>query len=151
MTWVCWRSLTEECALTRPWPGRAWAWLGSLFGEVSEGRVAHHSMIVCHRDDGWPVPMAALGKEATMQASALGDDGVQTVRYWRYVPGHRASMWDDFYASGVKPCVRVVLTHASWKPQTRRPVGGCASWRRRTSSWEKPAPSSRLGTKTPAF
>ena len=36
-----------------------------------------------------------------MQASALGDDGVQTVRYWRYVPVHRASMWDDFYARGI--------------------------------------------------
>ena len=53
VTWVCWRSLTEECALTRPWARVArGAWLGSLFGEVSEGRVAHHSMIVCHRDDG---------------------------------------------------------------------------------------------------
>ena len=41
-------------------------------------------------------------------------------------------------ARGVKPCVRVVLTHASWKPRTLRHVGGCASWRRRTSSWEKP-------------
>ena len=45
--------------------------------------------------------MAALGKEATMQASALGDDGVQTVRYWLYAPGHGASEWDDFYARGI--------------------------------------------------
>ena len=45
--------------------------------------------------------MAVLGKEATMQASALGDDGVQTVRYWLYAPGHHASMWDDFYARGI--------------------------------------------------
>ena len=45
--------------------------------------------------------MAVLGKEATMQASALGDDGVQTVRYWLYAPGHRACMWDDFYARGI--------------------------------------------------
>ena len=45
--------------------------------------------------------MAELGKEATMQASALGDDGVQTVRYWLYAPGHRASEWDDFYARGI--------------------------------------------------
>ena len=86
-----------------------------------------------------------------MQASALGDDGVQTVRYWLYAPGHGASEWDDFYASGAKPPRRVVLIHASWKPRTRRPVGGCASWRRRGSSWGKPAPSSRLGTKTPAL
>ena len=28
VTWACWRTSTEECALTRPWPGRAWAWLG---------------------------------------------------------------------------------------------------------------------------
>ena len=26
--------------------------VGSLFGEVAEGHVAHHSMIVCHRDGG---------------------------------------------------------------------------------------------------
>ena len=45
--------------------------------------------------------MAALVKEATMQASALGDDGVQTVRYWLYAPGHRACMWDDFYARSI--------------------------------------------------
>jgi len=45
--------------------------------------------------------MAALGKEATMQASALGDDGVQTVRYWLYAPGRGACMWDEFYERGV--------------------------------------------------
>ena len=72
-----------------------------------------------------------------MQASALGDDGVQTVRYWLYAPGHGASEWDDFYASGAKPPRRVVLIHASW--------------RRRGSFWGKPAPSSRLGTKVSAL
>ena len=45
--------------------------------------------------------MAALGKEATMQAAALGDDGVQTVRYWLYAPGRGACMWEEFYARGV--------------------------------------------------
>ena len=45
--------------------------------------------------------MAALGKEATMQAAALGDDGVQTVRYWLYAPGEGACMWEEFYARGV--------------------------------------------------
>ncbi len=45
--------------------------------------------------------MAALGKEATMQASALGDDGVQTVRYWLYAPGEGARMWDEFYSRGI--------------------------------------------------
>ena len=30
-------------------------------------------------------------------------------------------------------------------------VGGCARWRRRTSFWEKPVPSSRRGTTTPAL
>ena len=45
--------------------------------------------------------MAALGKEATMQASALGDDGVQTVRYWLYAPGEGACMWEEFYARGI--------------------------------------------------
>ena len=51
--------------------------------------------------------MAELGKEATMQASALGDDGVQTVRYWLYAPGHRASEWDDFYGACLIVCVSV--------------------------------------------
>ena len=45
--------------------------------------------------------MAALGKEATMQASALGDDGVQTVRYWLYAPGKKARKWEYFYARGI--------------------------------------------------
>ena len=36
-----------------------------------------------------------------MPASALGDDGVQTVRYWLYAPGQRACMWDEFYARGI--------------------------------------------------
>ena len=36
-----------------------------------------------------------------MQAMALGDDGVQTVRYWLYAPGRGACMWDEFYARGV--------------------------------------------------
>ena len=86
-----------------------------------------------------------------MQASALGDDGVQTVRYWLYAPGHGASEWDDFYASGAKPPRRGALIRVRWKLRSLLCVGGCASWRRRTSSWEKPAPSSRLGTKTPAL
>ena len=45
--------------------------------------------------------MAALGKEATMQASALGDDGVQTVRYWLYAPGKKARKWAYFYERGI--------------------------------------------------
>ena len=36
-----------------------------------------------------------------MQASALGDDGVQTVRYWLYAPGRGACMWEEFYERGV--------------------------------------------------
>ena len=36
-----------------------------------------------------------------MQATALGDDGVQTVRYWLYAPGRGACMWEEFYARGV--------------------------------------------------
>lgn len=36
-----------------------------------------------------------------MQVSALGDDGVQTVRYWLYAPGEDASMWEEFYKRGV--------------------------------------------------
>ena len=29
-----------------------------------------------------------------MQGAALGDDGVQTVRYWLYAPGRGACKWD---------------------------------------------------------
>ena len=36
-----------------------------------------------------------------MQTTALGDDGVQTVRYWLYAPGERAWMWDKFRERGV--------------------------------------------------
>ena len=36
-----------------------------------------------------------------MQGAALGDDGVQTVRYWLYAPGEDASMWEEFYERGV--------------------------------------------------
>ena len=36
-----------------------------------------------------------------MQASALGDDGVQTLRYWLYAPGKRARKWEYFYERGI--------------------------------------------------
>ena len=36
-----------------------------------------------------------------MQTTALGDDGVQTVRYWLYAPGPAACMWEEFYKRGV--------------------------------------------------
>lgn len=36
-----------------------------------------------------------------MQTAALGDDGVQTVRYWLYAPGEGACMWEEFYARGI--------------------------------------------------
>ena len=36
-----------------------------------------------------------------MQTTALGDDGVQTVRYWLYAPGRGACMWEEFYEHGV--------------------------------------------------
>lgn len=45
--------------------------------------------------------MAVVLKEAMMQTTALGDDGVQTVRYWLYAPGERAWMWDKFRERGV--------------------------------------------------
>ena len=45
--------------------------------------------------------MAALLKEAMMQTTALGDDGVQTVRYWLYAPGEGACKWDEFYKRGI--------------------------------------------------
>ena len=45
--------------------------------------------------------MAALLKEVTIQGATLGDDGVQTVRYWLYAPGERAWMWDKFRECGV--------------------------------------------------
>lgn len=45
--------------------------------------------------------MAVLLKELMMQTTALGDDGVQTVRYWLYAPGRGACMWEEFYERGV--------------------------------------------------
>ena len=45
--------------------------------------------------------MAVLLEEAMMQTTALGDDGVQTVRYWLYAPGRGACMWEEFYERGV--------------------------------------------------
>ena len=45
--------------------------------------------------------MAVLLKEAMMQTTALGDDGVQTTRYWLYAPGRGACMWEEFYERGV--------------------------------------------------
>ena len=35
------------------------------------------------------------------QDLSLGDDGVQTVRYWLYAPGEGACMWEEFYERGV--------------------------------------------------
>ena len=40
-------------------------------------------------------------KEEVIQAAALGDDGVQTVRYWLYAPGEGACKWDEFYKRGI--------------------------------------------------
>ena len=36
-----------------------------------------------------------------MQTTALGDDGVQTTRYWLYAPGEGACMWEEFYSHGI--------------------------------------------------
>ena len=36
-----------------------------------------------------------------MQGVALGDDGVQTVRYWLYAPGKKARKWEYFYERGI--------------------------------------------------
>ena len=45
--------------------------------------------------------MAVVLKEVTTQGAALGDDGVQTVRYWLYAPGEGAHMWEEFYERGL--------------------------------------------------
>ena len=45
--------------------------------------------------------LADKDKEEVIQAAALGDDGVQTVRYWLYAPGKRACKWEEFYARGI--------------------------------------------------
>ena len=90
---------------------------------------------------------------------------VVMLRLWCWIRGLRSRLWPEIEgwvnrwwaggsnssASGVKPCVRVVLIHARWKLRSRHCAGGCASWRRRGSSWEKPAPSSPPRTKTPAL
>ena len=44
---------------------------------------------------------AGKEKEEVVQAAALGDADVQTVRYWLYAPGEGACMWDEFYARGI--------------------------------------------------
>lgn len=40
-------------------------------------------------------------EEGVTQTTALGDDGVQTVRYWLYAPGEGACKWDEFYKRGI--------------------------------------------------
>ena len=40
-------------------------------------------------------------KEEVVQAAALGDADVQTVRYWLYAPGRGACMWEEFYSRGI--------------------------------------------------
>ena len=44
---------------------------------------------------------AGKEKEEVVQAAALGDADVQTVRYWLYAPGRGACMWEEFYERGV--------------------------------------------------
>ena len=44
---------------------------------------------------------AGKEKEEVVQAAALGDADVQTVRYWLYAPGRGACMWEKFYERGV--------------------------------------------------
>ena len=40
-------------------------------------------------------------KYRTNGENALGDAGVEKIRYWLYAPGEGASMWDDYYARGI--------------------------------------------------
>ena len=40
-------------------------------------------------------------KDAAAGGDALGDAGVETVRYWLYAPGEGAAMWDEFYEHGI--------------------------------------------------
>lgn len=35
------------------------------------------------------------------EKNALGDADVETVQYWLYAPGEGASMWDEFYQTGI--------------------------------------------------
>lgn len=37
---------------------------------------------------------------------ALGDAGIDTIRYWMYTPGYGAEMWDTFYHEGVMGIAR---------------------------------------------
>lgn len=41
------------------------------------------------------------GKNVAAGSDALGDAGVEKVRYWLYAPGEGAAMWDEFYDHGV--------------------------------------------------
>lgn len=40
-------------------------------------------------------------QEKTSETDALGDEEVQTRRYWAYTPGEQASMWEEFYNRGI--------------------------------------------------
>lgn len=40
-------------------------------------------------------------REQAAQDNALGDADVETIHYWLYAPGEKASKWDDFYERGV--------------------------------------------------
>lgn len=44
---------------------------------------------------------AAKVAEERAEENALGDAGIETVRYWLYAPGKGASMWNDFYERDV--------------------------------------------------
>ena len=52
VTWACWRTSTEECALTRPLPGRASVARLCCRASASVKRVAGHAVVVCGHGDG---------------------------------------------------------------------------------------------------
>lgn len=37
---------------------------------------------------------------------AIGDAGIETIRYWIYTPGYGAEMWDSFYSEGIMGIAR---------------------------------------------
>lgn len=43
---------------------------------------------------------ARKNRESETESNALGDAGVEKVRYWLYAPGEGARKWDEFYGHG---------------------------------------------------
>jgi 5-methylcytosine-specific restriction protein B len=48
-------------------------------------------------------------KEKVSDGAAIGDSGVEEVRYWIYTPGYGAEKWDEFYEQGIMCIARAYI------------------------------------------